>query len=217
MDAGDRMAAKKYKSLSRKATTMATALHGMVDPLINQTLIMGAMRFRGKQQAIETQQLIDIPRITKRVITLDSFNILDYEIKFGWSRSDVEDLIDAMGIPDDFEIGEGSHAFAVSGIHCFLYTLFRLHSPSQRQTLDQDDWGYDYSVLSRIFNTVIDFIDNTHCFRLKRLPQVAHKFSLFNQKIKDKIRADYPQVRMPVDAESCALFCDGTRFRVSEI
>lgn len=99
----------------------------------------------------------DIPRIS---ITFDSFSVQKYEEMFGLSKEDCKLLYAAFRIPELLAI-EGWHCH-VSGVHAFLYTLFRFHSPSQRMALDSVEWGYDYSSLSRIFNSVVQLIDINH-------------------------------------------------------
>ncbi len=79
-------------------------------------------------------------------------------------------------------------------------------------------WGYDYSVLSRMFNAVVDWIDNNHKHRLRQLPLISDKFEHFNRCIVNKLRSIYPGGGLaanPPEAEHCALFGDGCRFEVS--
>jgi hypothetical protein len=93
--------------------------------------------------------------------------------------------------------------------------LFRYHSPSARQTMDQRQWGYDYSSLSRIFNAMVDWVDTEHRSLYRNLPTVAHKFQAWNAKINGKLRTMFPHEALPLDAEWTAVFADGTRFEVS--
>ena len=98
-------------------------------------------------------------------------------------------------------------------MHAFLYFLYRLHSPQQRQTLDTDVWGYDYSVLSKMFAAVECYIDNTYKHRLRIVPEIAHKFAMFNARICDKLTSLHGE--LPPEATRCALFADGCRYRTS--
>jgi hypothetical protein len=97
--------------------------------------------------------------------------------------------------------------------------LSRYRTPSQRQADDSAVWKYDYSTLSKVFNSVVDWFDDTHVHRLRQLPNITHKFASFNAAILAKIRADCPSLDvtggMPPDAFDCALFGDGSRFKVS--
>lgn len=114
-------------------------------------------------------------------ITFDSFNPNEYETMFGFTKVDVITMFNSFGIPHQIQLNEGSHTFAVSGEHAFLYFLFRYHSPSQRQTLDTYRWHYDYSVLSKMFNTIVAFIDTNHKYLLTNyLGHIVPKFPLFN-------------------------------------
>jgi hypothetical protein len=98
-----------------------------------------------------------------------------------------EDLFNAIQIPSEFSINSGRHGYYVDGIYAFLYCLHRYHKPVKLED-DQNTYGSDYSVLSKIFNTVVNWIDDNHSQRLRCLRKVAHKFPLFNQKIIAKIR-----------------------------
>ena len=83
----------------------------------------------------------------------------------GFSTVDCIQIFDAMIIPESFVLNRDPlnnqnkrHEFKISGVHAFLYTLYRFHNPAQRQSLDSEFWGYDYSVLNKMFSTVIKFI-----------------------------------------------------------
>jgi hypothetical protein len=73
-------------------------------------------------------------------------------------------------------------------------------------------------VLSKIFNAVVKWIDQTHCHRLRQLNTIAHKYPAFNAAITGKIRELLPNIDatggLPDDAVNCALFGDGSRFEV---
>jgi hypothetical protein len=108
----------------------------------------------------------------------------------------------------------------VRGEHCFLYFLSRYHTPSARQVEDQKLWHYDYSTLSKMFNAVVEWCDDTHRYRLRSLPLMAHKFQYFNDKILQKMHSRFPgagPAARPPHAENCALFGDGSRFEVAYI
>ncbi|KAJ1419369.1 hypothetical protein B484DRAFT_400202 [Ochromonadaceae sp. CCMP2298] len=158
-----------------------------------------------------------IPRtIAKRDISWESFDAQDYVEMFGMEDANARDIYEAMDIPDRLLIGEvgTKHAFHVSGVHAFLYLLFRMYSHSQRMQLDAKLWGYDCSTLSKIWNALLVLVDDKHRHRLQQLPSIAHKFPEFNAKIYEKMRKEVPaHVLMPPHVEHCALFGDGSRFR----
>lgn len=69
-----------------------------------------------------------------------------------------------------------------------------------------------------MFNCVVHWLDSTHCFRLRQIPNIVHKFPEFNLAICNKIRLLEPNIDavggIPDDAEQCALFGDASRFEV---
>lgn len=112
----------------------------------------------------------------------------------------------------------GRHSFRIDSTHAFLYLLTRYHSPSQRQSDDSAIWQYDYTSLSQIFNGVLTWMDDTHSHRLRQLNRLVEKLPGFNEAICNKIRMACPGLDavggMPPDAINCALFGDGSRFKV---
>ncbi|KAJ1438392.1 hypothetical protein B484DRAFT_444602, partial [Ochromonadaceae sp. CCMP2298] len=165
---------------------------------------------------LRTPRLCTPDAIPKNRYNFASLSDGQYDAMIGLARGDVQQCYDAMRIPADIILNPGTrHAFRVDGQHAFLYFLFRYRSPSQRQTLDQAFWGYDYSNLSKIFNTIVAYVDEQHAFRLRRLPEAAAKFATFNERIKAKLQEQYPNEALPPDADHCALFADGCRVEVS--
>lgn len=157
-----------------------------------------------------------VPRpVPHMKVSFDSFYSTEYDRLFGFNKEDVQLLHEALEFPPYLIVGEGSHSFQVDSCHCFLYLLYRLHSPSQRQTLDQQVFCYDYSSLSRIFNETTEFIDDNYSSHLRNLHQIVHKFQMFNEVIISKMNDLYPGEPLPGDCLHCALFADGVRFRVS--
>lgn len=161
--------------------------------------------------------LVAPPVIPRHRLTFDSFdNEAQFIQMFGFSIDDAYDVHDAMGVPDEIMLNEGRHSFAVSGQHCFLYLLYRMYSPSQRQTLDSAVFGYDYSVLSKMFNAMCNWVDATHGHRLRQMQHIVPRFPQFNEVIRNKLEQNFNlQPGVPAHAQQCALFVDGTRFKCS--
>lgn len=153
--------------------------------------------------------------IVKRNININSFNDQSSTTWFGFSVGELTNLLIHLQIPEYFTLNSGRHAFKIPGEFSMLYFLFRMNSPSQRVALDSDRFGYDYSVLSKVYSIVLRHIHRTHKSLYRILPFAAHKLEYFNERIRTKITSDFPNRPLPVDAEACSLFADGTRFRVS--
>lgn len=75
-------------------------------------------------------------------------------------------------------------------------------------------WNYDYSTLSKMFNAVLDFVHFRWSHTLLRLDHAVNRFPHFNERIITKLQQDYPNYPIPNEAVRCALFVDGTRFRI---
>lgn len=156
-------------------------------------------------------QLLVVDPIVHKQITLDTFSDQEYDQHIGFSRQDVQNMIALLPIPEFFTIGAGRHAFRVSGVKCFLYFLFHVHSPSQRVSLDTTRFGYDYSVLSKIFSTVVNYLDGVYAPKQRIIPTLTAKMGGFNSAITEKIADQFPGMLLPVDAIRCAFFLDGCR------
>jgi hypothetical protein len=157
----------------------------------------------------------EIPHIR---LTLDDFTDQEAEEQLGMSKGMISELHEAMQFPPRLSIGS-EKPFYVDGWHAFLYFLYRMYSPSKRMALDQDKFGYDYSSLSKIFKSVVEWIDNNHKHRLRRINEdLVQKFPQFNASIvatlrhKNNLQHDDP---LPSDAECCALFADNCRFHIA--
>ena len=95
-----------------------------------------------------------------------------------------------------------------------IYFLFRLKSTAARQSLDTLIFGYDYSALSLIFNTLVEFIDRNHSHLLRLVPHVSGRFPEFNDRIKIKLLQLFPGLQPPPEAEITAVFSDCCRVAV---
>ena len=106
----------------------------------------------------------------------------------------------------------------VSGIHSFLYTLYRYHTPSFRSILDEEIWGFDHTSLLKMFNHTANWLDENQCHRLRQLDLVCGRFPHFNERIKSKLRSQLPDdIALPPDIDDAALFGDATRLAICKI
>jgi hypothetical protein len=145
-------------------------------------------------------------------INFQSFTDTFFDEHIGFSREDCENIHDELKFPDRLMFHRGSrNQFTISAPHCFLYFLYRIFSPNARQSGDEVIWGYDYTTLSKITNEVFAWLDESHCHRLDILPEVAHKFPMFNQKIIDRILKNH-EIPPPEALRAC-MFLDGSRYR----
>lgn len=162
---------------------------------------------------IQQPRLRIVDTIPKRDVRIESFSEQRTEAMYGFSQNELRQVFDRLQFPVGLKIGTNRHAFTVPGEKAFLYMLYRFHSPVQRMSLDSDLFGYDYSVLSKIFTAAVEFTHVHHQHRLHSIDSVKHKFGHFNSKIVGKIRSQgYP---IPPDAVNCALFADAARIRIS--
>jgi hypothetical protein len=231
MDAGDRMVEQTFQTRSMHFMMLSYLYRRLLRRRLNYGNCteeeINRMHIRCQRLtfiAISTLEYVNWmrePHLSRvdRIISIDidynSFSTQKLDELTGFSREDIILLHTALNIPDNFVIGADRHRFSVAGQHCFLYLLFRMHSPSIRQTLDSKFWGYDYSVLSKIFNKVLEFIDMNHSFRLRRLHMAFNKLEEFNFSITQKIQQNFPNENLPPDSIHCALFADACRFRIA--
>ena len=158
-------------------------------------------------------QIEPIARV--RIHNFDHFSELFMEEHIGYSRDECQRMFAAYEFPVFFILKTGTrHAFRVNSVHCFLYFLYHLKSTAQRQSLDTPIFGYDYSILSCIFNSVVDFIDAGYSYLLRVLPQVANRFPEYNSCIKDRLNKMYPGLPIPPEAEGTVIFSDCCRLAV---
>eukprot|EP01032_Pedospumella_encystans_P018564 gene18564-21128_t len=163
--------------------------------------------------AMRRPRLIPTEPIARATISVDTFSDEYTNVLYGFSKEEISRLYHAMQIPEYFVIGDGKKAFNVDGMHAFLFTLYRYHSPSERLTLDSALFHYDYSTLSKIFTTVVSFLHTRHAHRLRRIPDVVPRLGHFNERIRSKINSSFNVI--PDDAQRCALFADACRIEIS--
>jgi len=93
--------------------------------------------------------------------------------------------------------------------------LYHFRSPSARQTLDTAVFGYDYSVLSKLFNASVQYVHDHHSDKFRNIPSIIHKLPVFNAAIIAKIVDSFPGTAIPADAVHCSLFADNCRFEIA--
>lgn len=73
-----------------------------------------------------------------RIATLDHFDDGVYTAMFGFTKEQVQALMDAMVCPARLvmQAQQGKSRWHVSFTHALLYSLYRIHSPVERQELD---------------------------------------------------------------------------------
>ena len=75
----------------------------------------------------------------------------------------------------------------------------------------------DYSVLSKIFNRVMEWMDEAYCHRLRNSAAMARKFAIFNECIVHKVNRTcqgmVPPDAVPPEAINCAGFYDASRWK----
>jgi hypothetical protein len=164
--------------------------------------------------AMRLPRLLQPQPVPHRRLDLSSFSNADCDRMMGFSAAQVQSLCEAFDIPEFFTLNADRHAHRVGGQHAFTYLLYHYRSPSQRSSLDTAFWGYDYSVLSKMFKVCLMHIDERFGHLLQQLPNIVNKFDTFNAAIVRKFQARHPDRAVPADATHCALFADGTRIRV---
>lgn len=166
--------------------------------------------------AVREPHLIVPRRIDKVDYTFDCVPNVISEERIGFTRNDIISLYQHLHIPDRFVIDNGgdSHRFHVSGSHAFLYFLSRYHCPSPSVFHDIDLWHYDSTTLRKIFNSMVDYIDDHYSYLLDSINKIVSKLPSFNQKILTKITELNAGI-IPPEAVNCSLFVDGIRFEVS--
>ncbi len=136
-----------------------------------------------------------------------------YHALIGYSREQCESIYNEIGVPQYFTFKNGRHSFRIHGIHCFMFFLFRWKKP-YAVIDDQKLWGYDYSVLSMMFNNVNEWLDETHTFRLRSLHRIRHLLPMYSSKILEKVVATCEQLHVdivPPEAINCCGFVDASR------
>lgn len=220
MTAGDRMDEQLLFLVGSVMLICAIALGGISIAADNLTmgtvLFIVSLSILGAACSMRIPRLLAVPAYVRHRIGFNTFNNdAEFYQLFGFTIDDAFMVYEAMQVPAYFTINRDRHAFRFKGQHAFLYFLFRMYSPSQRQTLDSRLFGYDYSTLSKVFNVVCTWVDSTHKHRLNQLPNVQNKFQHFNDCIVQQLLDHFNLENIPEHAQHCSLFVDGVRFRCS--
>lgn len=213
LNAGDRLAELAWQSRSTQLLVCAQALQaqGSQGRHLQQMRQLGLLAGYCAL-SLRTPSLVVTQPIARFTVNVETYNDDETDAMYGFTKVDLRRLLDVLHIPPSFLINAGRHAFHVDGTHAFLYMLYRYRSPSVRMTLDSLRFGFDYSVLSKMFKQVVQWMHDQFSHLLRGFQSVAGRLSEFNAVIVDKIRASFDVV--PEDAEFCALFGDGCRLRV---
>jgi hypothetical protein len=146
----------------------------------NQFLLLSLL-LRRRLQDINRPRLIDLLPLLKVDVTFETFNDEWYASNMNWSRTDLKEMIGVMHFPESIHMREDDmpkSRWQISGVKAIHIFLHRYSSPSQRQAEDEKLWGYRYSTLGQIFNTVAKWWDDVHGWRLQRLHDVRRRLSL---------------------------------------
>ena len=123
----------------------------------------------------------------------------------------------AFAVPLYFCIGgeEGSRSsYRFEGKTAFYYFLTRYHATTDKLVLLETKFGVDYSVFSKVFCTVLKYVDQRYAHLYQNLVAAVPRFPEFNARIKAKILQMRGEI--PPEAARVAIFEDGTRVRVGK-
>jgi len=169
----------------------------------------------GVVYSIRRPRLLVPDPIVSKIVTVDGFTEQRCIELFGFTKNEIYELLEQLLVPQHLSIGSGRHTYKVLGETAFLVMLHRYYSPSQRVSLDSQLFGMDYSSLSKVFSTMVGWINAEWNHKLDNLPNAYPQFPIFNQKILAKIiQAAQP---IPADATNCSLFADGMRLPIARL
>ena len=99
---------------------------------------------------------------------------------FRFRRLDLERLMHLLALPINFEVKGGRNG-SVLGEYAFLITLHRLSYPSTLENMEII-WGKDYTFLSKVFNTALDWLYDNHRHRIiGNIQWYSDRFDYYNQ------------------------------------
>ena len=154
--------------------------------------------------------------LPRTAVVLTSLDDVTITTRTGFTRVQVLELKNVWEVPAHFTINEGRTSFEVNGETALLWFLSRFFSQWSALQSYENDWHYDYSNLSKIFKAVCTWFENKYRHLYQRLEWVKHRFSEFNEKIKNKIR-EKNNGECPLEAEDIALLYDGTRISICRL
>jgi hypothetical protein len=120
-------------------------------------------------------------------------------------------LSSTFAIPEYFQIGgdEGNtHSYRFHGPTALYVFLCRYHCDYGKLHDVQYKFGVDYSVFSKVFLTVLDYIDTRYTHLYNNRGAAAPRFAEFNHCIREKNLQVHGVC--PPEANRVALFVDGT-------
>jgi hypothetical protein len=150
-------------------------------------------------------------------ITLDSLTDEFIYSRTKFTRNEVTQLMDEMGVPEYFILNahQPGKAYNFSGEHAFIYTLARMASCNESLWNNQIEWHADLTVLGKAFNACVSWMDLTHSHRLRCLERYAPHFAAHNVKLIQTMQYTN-NGEVPQEARDIAMFVDACRFRVSK-
>lgn len=147
-------------------------------------------------------------------------NIDSFSDDFCWHvlrfrKADMHRLYVLLHIPANFTCGNGT---TCNGEYALCLMMYRLAYPTRLVTL-QEEFGREYSQLSRIFQLVIEFTDLHHRDKvLDCLDWYVNRMDMYNDAIQRKIatHAHNPNPGMvPINLARLFGFLDGTYVEIS--
>jgi hypothetical protein len=128
----------------------------------------------------------------------------------GFDFAHLQPLFTALRFPARLKVGgnaDPTKDFFVCGKLAFLFMLYRVKN-GEKLTLSQDLWGYQYSVLSRIYRAAEMYLVDTHGHLLEDLAFFVPSFEVYNTVIQRRITKNRDVV--PPEGRRCVGFLDRT-------
>lgn len=136
----------------------------------------------------------------------------------GFTHEQFHRMVVTFGIPDYITINEGAgnrHSSHFHGKTAFFIFLARYHSDFRKLGDLQRSYGYDYTVISKVFTTLLDFMDSRYAHLYDNLAGVLDRFAEFNDCIVRAI-ARHHAGEVPQEARRIAFFVDGSRVPIGK-
>lgn len=131
---------------------------------------------------------------------------------FRFRKRHLSNLITLLNVPAVFEI-KGDHNGFADGEYATLYLLHRLRYPGILADCIYL-WGRDYTQLSKLFNTVLDFLYDEHTNKvIGNIAWYQDRFNLYNEAVRTKLsRCPHLPVpgQIPANLDDIFAFLDCT-------
>jgi hypothetical protein len=167
-------------------------------------LMIWAIRLNIKRSSVA-------PPVNKNgVIDFDTFDGPLAREYLGYDFDHLKPLFTALRFPARLKVGgniDPSKNFFVCGKLAFLFMLYRVKN-REKLTLSQELWGYQYSVLSRVFRAAEKYLVDTHGHLLEDLAFFVPSFAIYNTVIQRRITKNRDVV--PPEGRRCVGFLDRT-------